>query len=77
VSKDITKEGLDFTPGSRWDPKASTLAPWLTRIYQPLFPVFQDLNVALVSTMLMFIFPDITRLFNFRNISFGVGSACH
>ena len=49
VAKYLTEDGLNYTPGSQWNPKASTLAPWLTKMYQPMLPIFQDLKVVLVS----------------------------
>jgi len=44
VAKNLTEDGLNCTTGNRWDPNASTLAPFLHQMYQPLFPIFKDLK---------------------------------
>lgn len=47
VAKRHTGTSLNYAPGSRWDPKASSLAPWLHQRYQPVLPLLRDLKLIL------------------------------
>lgn len=49
VGKTLTNDAINYEPGSRWDPKGSTLATWLHGRYGPLMPTFRELKAVLVS----------------------------
>jgi hypothetical protein len=49
-----TDGSIDYAPGSRWDPKASSIAGLLRRRYDPLLPIFQELKVVSVRMTVVF-----------------------
>ena len=52
TGKDISDDGVVNSPGSRWDPAASSIATLFSYLYGPMLPVVKELKQAAVSKAL-------------------------